>query len=108
MGLDQYLNARKYMFMQHDRTEDGLPIKMIEMELAYWRKHPNLHGFIVQQFAGGEDNCQDIDLTAEAINVIIDAVQNDQLPETQGFFFHQRFAGHLAHWKWFRSTGSHS
>ena len=87
MGLDMYLTARKFTFMGPERLEDGLPVKVIEMELAYWRKHPDLHGFIVQTFADGEDNCQNIDLDVMQMNAIIEAIQEERLPKTEGFFF---------------------
>lgn len=57
------------------------------VELAYWRKHPDLHGYIVNTFADGVDECQKIDLTADNIENIIEAVNKNNLPETKGFFF---------------------
>ena len=33
--------------------------------LGTWRKHPNLHGFIVETFADGLDECQEIGLSEE-------------------------------------------
>ena len=56
-------------------------------ELAYWRKHPNLHGYIVNAFACGEDECQKINLSLEDLSKILNAVETDNLPETTGFFF---------------------
>jgi hypothetical protein len=89
MGLDQYLNGRKFYgrYNDHPRTEDGFVIEEIQIALGYWRKHPNLHGYIVKEFNDGNDNCQDIELTAEQIKQIIEAVQEDKLPTTEGFFF---------------------
>jgi len=40
-------------------------------ELVYWRKHPDLHGFIVTTFADGVDNCQQIWLSDNDIETII-------------------------------------
>ena len=56
-------------------------------EIAYWRKHPNLHGYIVNTFADGVDDCRDIPLTKENIENIIQAVRDNKLPHTDGFFF---------------------
>jgi hypothetical protein len=56
-------------------------------DLGYWRKHPNLHGFIVQIFAGGDDSCQQIHLSADDLKTIIAAVKAKELPHTTGFFF---------------------
>jgi hypothetical protein len=75
MGLDMYL--------------EGHEANTTPAELGYWRKHPNLHGFIVQEFADGVDECQKIPLTAENLESILEATQNDALPHTTGFFFGQ-------------------
>jgi hypothetical protein len=71
----------------------GLDMHLIETstdkEIAYWRKHPNLHGFIVNEFAGGVDECQHIPLTLDNVKAIIVATKEDTLPVTTGFFFGQ-------------------
>lgn len=92
MGLDMYLTGEKYLIADFENppgnlTEDGFPLKGKILRLGYWRKHPNLHGFIVNTFAGGEDTCQQIYLTADHLQRIIDAVTRDELPHTEGFFF---------------------
>lgn len=92
MGLDMYLTGEKYLPQDwqnpdNNKTEDGLRIKSIRLELGYWRKHPDLHGFIVQNFADGEDICQPIDLDSDDIVTIIKAIKHDCLPKTTGFFF---------------------
>ena len=58
-------------------------------ELAYWRKHPDLHGYIVQTFADGVDECQEIPLTAAQLRHVADACRGRALPHTEGFFFGQ-------------------
>jgi len=87
MGLDMYLRGVKNPFNDRQKDEDGFEITAIEIELGYWRKHPDLHGFIVQQFAGGKDDCQKIYLNAKAIETILEAVKVEALPLTTGFFF---------------------
>jgi|SRR5215831_3485062 len=92
MGLDMYLRGQKYLWHdwehpENDRKEDGLRISQVEIDLGYWRKHPNLHGFIVQAFAGGKDECQDIELSDVDMRNIISAIQGERLPHTEGFFF---------------------
>jgi hypothetical protein len=87
-----YLTGRKYHWQSwdnpdQDRKEDGLPVENVSVRLGYWRKHPNLHGFIVNEFAEGEDEQQNIALSADNIRAIIDAVKHGALPETSGFFF---------------------
>ena len=64
-------------------------------ELAYWRKHPNLHGWMAelwnQRHGGNEDvnnfNGVEIELTAEDLDELEYAVKENQLPATSGFFF---------------------
>ena len=92
MGLDMYLEGEKYVMPdfrnpQNIPREDGFEVRSRTLRLGYWRKHPNLHGYIVETFADGIDNCQPIDLDADAIEKIIDAVARDGLPQTEGFFF---------------------
>jgi hypothetical protein len=92
MGLDMYLEGEKYFWTdwknpQNVLREDGYEIKSRTLRLGYWRKHPDLHGYIVNTFAGGVDNCEAIALEDTAIEKIIDAVARDDLPHTEGFFF---------------------
>ena len=65
-------------------------------EIAYWRKHPNLHGWMAQRWLAREGNALretdnfngiEFELTAEDLDELEYAVQNDQLPATSGFFF---------------------
>lgn len=61
-------------------------------DLGYWRKHPDLHGFIIKTFSNftdGADNGELIPLDAHQIHQILDAVENASLPTTTGFFFRQ-------------------
>ncbi len=92
MGLDMYLEGEKYIWTdwknpQNNLREDGYRIKSKTLDLGYWRKHPNLHGYIVSTFADGVDNCREISLSLSDIENIIDAVARDDLPHTEGFFF---------------------
>ena len=76
MGLDMYLNG----------DDDGSVTA-----LGYWRKHPDLHGFIVIAFAGGVDECQEIPLTKENLEMVLKATEQDKLPHTTGYFFGTSF-----------------
>lgn len=91
MGLDMYLTGRKFFWYAHpketERREDGKRVSSMDVELGYWRKHPNLHGYFVNEFAKGDDNCQEIDLTANDLRKVIAAVERGALPHTTGFFF---------------------
>ena len=82
MGLDQYAYARKGAPETETREfeyldEQGIKqtqtevhvIYKDEIELAYWRKHPNLQGWMEQLYRskGGDErdfNCVDVVLTA--------------------------------------------
>ena len=79
MGLDMYVEGWK----------DGI---LVESELGYWRKHPDLHGYIVQNLAGGLDECQKIPLSLENLENTLEAVQKDLLPPTSGFFFGKSYS----------------
>ncbi len=63
------------------------------VELAYWRKHPSLHGWMEQlwQRKNPEDmstfNGVELELTWEDIDELEQAVRHGQLPFTEGFFF---------------------
>jgi len=92
MGLDMFLFGRKTLYTnwehpEQNRLEDGIEISSITVELGYWRKHPNLHGFIVKNYGGDKDECQRIDLNEEALRRIVAATMNKTLPVTTGFFF---------------------
>jgi hypothetical protein len=86
MGLDMYLTGEKFV-MSLKLQEDGFRLRSKTLDLGYWRKHPNLHGYIVQTFAGGKDECQTIDFGPDHIRTIIAAVKARELPDTTGFFF---------------------
>jgi len=89
MGLDMYLKGKKFYWQSPEASVkiDGFRLQEIVLALGYWRKHPNLHGYIVQAFAGGRDNCEEIELSALDLKNIISAVERDALPKTEGFFF---------------------
>ena len=79
MGLDQYA----YKLTESDPTE--------REEIAYWRKHPNLQGWMEQLWRSnggkGEFNCVDVELTLEDLDDLEQSINNAGLPETTGFFF---------------------
>ena len=94
MGLDMYLTGRKNIGghwqnpkVQEVRKEDGYLIEDITVSLGYWRKHRKLHGYIVNTFADGVDECQEIYLSAKDLQKIIEALRSGELPETEGFYF---------------------
>ena len=71
-------------------------------EIAYWRKHPNLHGWMEQLWEdkladegktpdespfGSVFNGVELELTREDLDALEQDVINGRLPSTQGFFF---------------------
>jgi len=94
MGLDMYIRHgtdEDWPENVSREVADAFYKDFKSRELCYWRKHPNLHGYIVQTFAEGIDECQEIDLTREMVQQILKASEKDKLPDTQGFFFGQSF-----------------
>ena len=126
MGLDMYLSVRKYvqrfdfsgpierpleetgefrdlvkasgmheLVGATERTA-GVGGGSIELPVFYWRKANAIHKYIVDTYANGEDHCQEIPLSVEALNELrhkCELVQElpeeagDILPTENGFFF---------------------
>ena len=106
MGLDMYLEGHKFLhnFNLAERDEhgcatqlpltmeDGFEVKEKVLRLGVWRKHPNLHGYIVEKYAkNAEDDCRPISLSKENLADIIKAIKGNKLPVTKGFFFGQSY-----------------
>jgi len=60
-------------------------------EIAYWRKHPNLHGWMQQlwenQGNSGDFNGDELELTYKDLEILELDVIAGTLPNTSGFFF---------------------
>ena len=101
MGLDMYAyTANKagqyrdfYDGAQWDQDTNDFVNQDVEkpVEIAYWRKHPNLHGwmFNLWQSRGndGDFNGDELELTLQDLDDLQIAVMSGNLPPTQGFFF---------------------
>ena len=87
MGLDQYAYATP-------------PFSEEQEELAYWRKHNRLHGWMEDLYRdkgnvvdhsdsgiGNDFNCVPVQLTLSDLEQLEAHVQDKSLPETGGFFF---------------------
>ena len=87
MGLDQYGYAKT--------SEES-----DQEELAYWRKHNRLHGWMEDLFRdkgnavsdsdsgiGNDFNCVELELSESDLEQLEAHVENKALPETGGFFF---------------------
>jgi hypothetical protein len=97
MGLDQYLEARKYIskfdyphgFDSKTPNEEYEKISQIapadfdkhsefggiqvSFPIGYWRKANAIHGWFVQNVQGGEDNCQSYYVSREQLQKLADA-----------------------------------
>jgi hypothetical protein len=102
MGLDMYAYAaakegEQAAFDQGskwDAEKDDMvnPIAPAPREIAYWRKHPNLHGWMERLAESknldyGSFNGVELELTWADIDALEQAVTHKQLPATSGFFF---------------------
>jgi hypothetical protein len=73
--------------------EDGTPLfHLVDDDFHYWRKHPDLHGWMEQLYRrkGGTDpqfDCNSVRLTIEDLDELEKAVIAGKLPHTSGFFF---------------------
>jgi hypothetical protein len=113
MGLDQYATARKGEPRKVAQTwtttdADGNEEEVVEyynewddtIELAEWRKHPNLQGWMQELYyekgGEGEFNCVDLELTLGDLDALEATLDEEELPETTGFFFGSNADDHYA------------
>lgn len=103
MGLDQYayVAAKAGQQSEYYNAEgdwvDGewrphKPTVAKPREIAYWRKHPNLQGWMEQlaekkELEYSSFNGVELELTWEDLDELERAVTHSRLPETTGFFF---------------------
>jgi len=107
MGLDMYAYVASKAGQQSEFYEtaefnttigeyvNGTVSKPVE--IAYWRKHPSLHGWMEQLWerkmqAEGRDNPHtfngiELELTWEDVDELERTVKAGKLPFTEGFFF---------------------
>jgi hypothetical protein len=82
-----------YAYSTPEQLTAEVDFKVTQMtELHYWRKHPNLHGWMRQLYddKGGRDeqfNCVAVRLTADDLARLEEDVRAGRLPQTTGFFF---------------------
>ena len=102
MGLDMYAYAAQkgqhdQYWENYDFEKDASSVAK-PREVAYWRKHPNLHGWMEQLWrykmqAENRDPDQhtfngiELELDWQDIDELEQDVVNNNLPQTNGFFF---------------------
>lgn len=107
MGLDMYLNAKRFLWYSEDDLADNIKrnfpdlpehmrVKEVTIEAMYWRKANAIHKWFVDKVQGGEDNCQEFEVSLaqleELLEVIEQVLENpdragELLPPQAGFFF---------------------
>lgn len=116
MGLDMYLEARKYVGgWSHSKPEEQEAYKAVTevvglqdiqdgrfatvaVNVAYWRKANHIHNWFVQNVQGGEDDCGQYRVTREQLMELEELcrkvskdgtaeVAGELLPISTGFFF---------------------
>ena len=100
MGLDQYayvaskagaMNEYYENSTYDEEKKDWITPVAKPREIAYWRKHPNLQGWMRRLWESrgnsGDFNGDELELTWQDLDNLERAVTHGQLPETRGFFF---------------------
>ena len=92
MGLDMYAFSTK----AKPKTEVDFETKNFEPleEVHYWRKHPNLHGWMQSLYESKGGNSPDFNgdnvvLTLNDLEDLEHDIKQNDLPDTSGFFFGQ-------------------
>jgi hypothetical protein len=98
MGLDMYAYAAANEKQYDQYWEDGhwendqyVSKTTKPKELAYWRKHPNLHGWFHREWESlgntGDFNGDQLEIDWAMLERLEYDVINGELPGTSGFFF---------------------
>ncbi len=104
MGLDMYLNAKRFLWHSEDelagKIADQFPelkgkrVKEVIVEALYWRKANAIHAWFVKHCQEGVDDCGNYYVGREQLqelaNLIKDAIKARDpklLPPQSGFFF---------------------
>jgi hypothetical protein len=114
MGLDMYLEARKFV-SSHSDTEMYQNLKKqmglatgdlphsnfgtLSLEVMYWRKVNAVHDWFVREVQNGEDDCKTYHVSRDKLAELLDickrvvdnrddqSVAEELLPSASGFFF---------------------
>ena len=128
MGLDQYLTARRFLWIYDNGegkdAEIGKSIQVlfpeiaqyrprnVSVEIGYWRKANAIHRWFVDNLQDGEDDCRETPVTLGALQKLLDTVNEvladtskaeELLPTQSGFFF-----GSTQYDKWYQDDLIHT
>lgn len=104
MGLDMYLNAKRFLWFNEDelsgKVAEAFPelkdkrVKEVIVEALYWRKANAIHDWFVKNVQEGVDDCGSYYVSREQIAELRDLVLEvlasrdaKKLPPKAGFFF---------------------
>ena len=106
MGLDMYLNAKRFLWSNEDELVDKISesfpelgsakIKQVTAEVGYWRKSNAIHKWFVDNVQDGTDDCGDYEVSYEKLEELLDLINqvladkskaDSLLPTQSGFFF---------------------
>lgn len=104
MGLDMYLNAKRFLWHSEDELAGkiaeqfpelaGKRVKEVIVEAMYWRKANAIHAWFVKNCQEGEDDCGNYYVGREQLQELVDLIKevlaskdHKLLPPQAGFFF---------------------
>ncbi len=87
MGLDMYLNAKRYLWFNENETKDKIEeivpcpfanegVKEISYGVLYWRKANAIHNWFVENVQNGNDDCGDYYVGVEHLIELRDICKN--------------------------------
>jgi hypothetical protein len=106
MGLDMYLNAKRYIWFSEAAVSAAVAqvfpelknrkVKQVEVEAIYWRKANAIHKWFVENVQAGVDDCGNYHVSRDKLQELLDTCYRvlsfrhlavEQLPPAEGFFF---------------------
>ena len=106
MGLDMYLNAKRFLWNAEEsvinKISESFPelgdakIKQVTAEVGYWRKANAIHKWFVDNVQEGTDDCGTYEVSNEKLKELLELINkvlankkqaHKLLPCVSGFFF---------------------
>ena len=104
MGLDMYLNAKRFLWHNEETLSatvaQAFPeikdrrVKEVIVEAMYWRKSNQIHKWFVDNVQEGVDDCGNYDVSRDKLEElrqlilkVLDTKDTTLLPPQEGFFF---------------------
>ena len=104
MGLDMYLNAKRFLFHSEDelgaKIAEAFPeirgkrVKEVVIQAMYWRKSNQIHAWFVANVQNGVDDCgyyhvsrEQLEELRQLILEVLDTRKTSKLAPASGFFF---------------------